>query len=554
MHRTKRTVSSLLLGAAAAAVFVTTTYGQINDSIRGVPSEKNHFIETPKGWVHPKTPWGEPDIQAMLNMMQDAGIPLERCAGGRFGQQCDKNKAWLTEEEYNQRLAAAAGRTDRGRDLIKQGNYGAALLSGVTDPSMPQRQTSLIVDPPNGQLPEITAEGKKRALQMGSSWSLPAEDPVYDDPLDFDFWDNCRSRGMPSSMMPYRYNGGFRIMQAPGVVVFDLEMIHDSRVIYTDGRPHPGKAINGYMGDSKGHWEGNTLVVETKNYKEGPPLINLAVPGSPAGNRFPVSERMKTTERVTRLNNDMWLYEIKTEDPVIMKGSFTVRYPMKNDPSYEWWEYACHEGNTIVQGYSKTNQYERTHPAEEPAVQTALVPPALADKLVGHWVGKPDIPTIDYNIEIEFDKTADGGIQGKLIGTDLKTFRGKVNPVINKYLRTFRIGAGGPGGGRGGRGGGGPQGQGRGAAPQGQGRGAAAPQGQAQGGRGAAGARQGQAPGAPATPQIAQPAADGNYPIAFEFPNTQPWTYQGEISADGNTINGVTSSIQGSAPLSVHKK
>jgi hypothetical protein len=216
---------------------------------------------------------------------------------------------------------------------------------------------------------------------------------------------------------------------------------------------------------------------------------------------------------------------------------------MKNDPSYEWWEYACHEGNTIVQGYSKSNQFERQHPAEEPAVQTALVPPALADKLVGHWVGKPDIPTIDYNIEIEFDKTADGGIQGKLIGTDLKTFRGKVNPVINKVLRTFRIGAA-PAGGRGGRGGGGPQGQG-------QARGAA-PQGQAQGGRGAAGARQGQ--GAPATPQIAQAAPDGNYPISFEFPNTQPWTYQGEISADGNTINGVTSSIQGSAPLSFHKK
>ena len=78
--------SSVLLGAAAAAIFVTTTHGQINDSIRGVASEANHFIETPKGWVHPKTPWGEPDIQAMLNMMQAAGVPLERCANSyRFG-------------------------------------------------------------------------------------------------------------------------------------------------------------------------------------------------------------------------------------------------------------------------------------------------------------------------------------------------------------------------------------------------------------------------------------------------------------------------------------
>src|SRR5690349_12565272 len=80
MHWITRTMRTLLLGTAAAAIFVTTTYGQINDSIRGVPSEANHFIETPKGWVHPKTPWGEPDIAANLNMMQAAGIPLERCA------------------------------------------------------------------------------------------------------------------------------------------------------------------------------------------------------------------------------------------------------------------------------------------------------------------------------------------------------------------------------------------------------------------------------------------------------------------------------------------
>ena len=102
---------------------------------------------------------------------------------------------------------------------------------------------------------------------MRSGWSLPGEDPAYDDPLDFDIWDNCLTRGMPSSMMPYRYNGGFRIWQAPGVVVFDLEMIHDARIIYTDGRPPLTSAHKQYMGDSRGHWEGNTLVVETTNYK-----------------------------------------------------------------------------------------------------------------------------------------------------------------------------------------------------------------------------------------------------------------------------------------------
>ena len=166
MYRIMPTMRSVLLGAAAAAIFVATTHGQINDSIRGVPSEANHFIETPKGWVHPKTPWGEPDIQATLNMMQAAGVPLERCANAyRFGgPPCDMKKAWWTDEEYNQRIAAARGRGDLGRQLIEKGEYGRALLSGVTDPATPQRQTTLIVDPPDGLLPALTPEGKRRAM------------------------------------------------------------------------------------------------------------------------------------------------------------------------------------------------------------------------------------------------------------------------------------------------------------------------------------------------------------------------------------------------------
>ena len=481
---TTPTMRGVLIGAAAAAIFVAALRGQ---SILGPPSEANHFIETPKGWVHPKTPWGEPDIQATLNMMQAAGVPLERCANSyRFGgPPCDMNKKWWTDEEHAQRLAAAAGRGDLGRQLLAKGDYGRALLSGVTDLATPQRQTTLIVDPPNGLLPDLTPAAKRIALQMGSSWALPGEDPVYEDPLDFDFWDNCRSRGMPSSMMPYRYNGGFRIMQAPGVVVFDLEMIHDSRIIYTDGRPPLSPAHRQYMGESRGRWEGNTLVVETTNYKPGPPMINLAVVGSPAGNRFPVSDQLKTTERITRLNDDMWLYEIKTEDPVILTRSFTVRYPMRNDPAYEWWEYGCHEGNTIVQNYGNTNRYEREHPPQEPPVKTAQVPADIANALSGRWTGRPRLATIDYDIFLGFTKNADGTVQGTLIGTDLKTFRGKVAPTIDKPLRDFTMTA---------------------------------------------------------------------RRMTFELPNTQPWTFAGELSADGTSIAGTLNSAQGGMPVTFRKR
>jgi hypothetical protein len=483
MFRIKPAAHVALVGTAAVAMFAVTLSGQ---AILGPASEANHFIETPSGWVHPKTAWGEPDIQAMLNMMQAAGVPLERCANSyRFGgPPCDMNKKWLTEEEYKQRIETARGRGDLGRELIAKGEFGRALLTGVTDPATPQRQTSLIVDPPTGLLPAVTAEGKRRALQMGSSWSLPGEDPVYEDALDFDYWDNCRSRGMPSSMMPYRYNGGFRIMQAPGVVVFDLEMIHDSRIIFTDGRPPLRQAHKQYMGESRGRWEGNTLVIETTNYKEGPPLINLAVVGSPAGNRFPVSDRLKTTERITRLNDDSWLYEIRVEDPVILTAPFTVRYPMRNDPSYEWWEYGCHEGNTIVPNYSTTNRHERDNPAAEPPAKTAQAAADVANALAGKWTGRPRLATVDYDIFLEFSKNADGTVQGKLIGTNLKTFRGKVSPTIDKPLREFTM-------------------KGR--------------------------------------------------QMNFELPNTQPWTFAGELSADGTSLTGTLNSAQGGMPVTFRK-
>ena len=363
MHRMLRTMSGALLGTAAAAVFVTTAYGQA-PSVPGAPSEANHFIETPKGWVQAKTPWGDPDIQGMWPISYVGTVPLERCSGGGRpgGPACDPNKAWLTEDEYKQRVDAALGRGDVGRQLIEQGNYGRALLSGVTDPTFPQRQTSLIVDPPNGRLPELTEEGKRRAKDMRSSWGLPGEKLTFDWVTDFDSWDRCITRGMPSSMFPYRYNNGLRIMQAPGLVVLDLEMIHDSRIVYLDNRPPLPKSIKQYMGESRGHWEGNTLVVVTTNYHEGPSGTNIGVAGSPQGNRWPVSDQMKTTERFTRLNKDFLLYEIKTEDPVIMTRPYTVRFPIKLDNTYDWWEYACHEGNSVIPNYVTTSRFERANP------------------------------------------------------------------------------------------------------------------------------------------------------------------------------------------------
>jgi hypothetical protein len=360
----RRTLTRILAGGFGAGLFVATLSGQ---SILGPPSEANHFVETPKGWVHPKTAWGDPDLTGMWPISFVGTVPLERCANARRGgPPCDVTKAWNTEEEYKAALARA-GQPDRSTQALSRGNYGAALLSGVTDPTVPQRQTSLIVDPPNGKLPEMTAEGKRLGAMMKSSWALPGETQTWDQPEDFDSWDRCITRGMPSSMMPYRYNNGLRIVQAPGYVVLDLEMIHDSRIVPLDNRPPLPSNILQYMGESRGHWEGNTLVVVTTNYHPGPSATNIGVMGSPGGNRVPVSPQMKTTERFTRLNDEMMLYELKTEDPVVWTRPWTVRYPLLLQPKYDWWEYACHEGNSVIPNYISASRAERAKQAAEKA-------------------------------------------------------------------------------------------------------------------------------------------------------------------------------------------
>jgi hypothetical protein len=395
-----KTAGRIALVLCAAGLFVAAVGAQaprfnFAPSPGVAPSEANHFIETPKGWVHPRTAWGDPDLTGVwpishgLNLVRTC--PRAGGAGGRGGRggpgappaatppaaapaapPCDpKNPpAFLSEEVYKQRLDNALRvrkEGDNATQLLAKGDFGGALQGGVTDPTFPERQTSMIMDPPNGQLPELTDEGRRRSALMKSSWSLgPQEKQIWDHWVDFDSWDRCITRGMPTSMMPYRYNNGINIFQAPGLVVLSLEMIHEDRVIYIDGRPPLKAAHRHYMGEPRGRWEGNTLVVETTNYKPGPSGTNLGVYGTPSGipggNRWPVSERMKTTERFTRLNDNTILYEMKVEDPLIMAQPYTVRYPLRLDNSYEWWEYACHEGNRTIRDYINSSRAERGLP------------------------------------------------------------------------------------------------------------------------------------------------------------------------------------------------
>src|SRR5688500_297920 len=192
MHPIFHRMTRVLLGLSAPALFVVTASAQnmpTGDHVRGKPSEANHFIETPAGWTHPRPAWGEPDLEgtwpipAGINLVRSCPRAVGPGRGGRGAAPapatpappCDLNQAWLSDDEWKARLAQAeqlAKEGDRATQLLAKGDFGGALQGGVTDPTTPLRQRSTIMDPPNGQLPELTEEGRRRSAMMRSSWSL----------------------------------------------------------------------------------------------------------------------------------------------------------------------------------------------------------------------------------------------------------------------------------------------------------------------------------------------------------------------------------------------
>jgi hypothetical protein len=194
-----------------------------------------------------------------------------------------------------------------------------------------QRQASLIVDPPNGRLPALTAAAQKRAAdRRANAPPLPAS---Y---TDFSLYERCITRGLVGSVMPGGYNNGNQIFQSPGYVTIVNEMIHEARVVPLDGRPHVNPAIRTHLGDSRGRWEGDTLVVETKNIAD---RLGLGA------NNTGASEALTITERFTRTSDTTMRYLITVDDPMTWTAPFTLELNLDRDDDYGMFEYACHEGN-----------------------------------------------------------------------------------------------------------------------------------------------------------------------------------------------------------------
>jgi hypothetical protein len=281
-----------------------------------------------KAWTPPRTPEGQPDLQGIWT--NATVTPLERpsdLAG----------KPVFTDEEAAEyaKQTVQANNADR-RDVPPEVDVARAYNQLWYDRGtkvVSTKQTSLIVDPPDGRIPALTAQAQKRAADLAEMRRLHPADGPENRSLN----ERCIKWGTAGPpMIPGPYNNNYQIVQTPDAIVIRIEMIHDVRIIPLDGRPHVGQNIRELMGDSRGHWEGNTLVVDTTNFSDQTDFRNAG-------------RNMHLTERFTRVDPDTILYEFTVDDPTTFTRPWSGAIPMTktNGPIFE---YACHEGNYGMEG------------------------------------------------------------------------------------------------------------------------------------------------------------------------------------------------------------
>ena len=308
-----------------------------------------------QNWTPPKTPWGDPDLQGLYTSDDLMDTPLERPS--EFGE-----RLYFTEGELAQAAAQLAKRAETdlqefvrpnaGVNTGPPGNWGERARR-------PPRQTSLIVDPPNGRMPRLTPEGQKRLTESEARQTAltPQRPPASWE--DYDLYIRCITRGLAGSMLPSSYDNGTQIVQAPGYVTLLHEKVHDARIIPLGDRPHVGQNVRSYMGDSRGRWEGSTLVVETTNFLDKKTGIGRN------GNGIPTSDALRLVERFTPVDPNTIHYELTVDDPKLYAKSWKVAFPITQEAGYELFEYSCHETN-----YAMFNSLSGAR-AEEKAAEAA---------------------------------------------------------------------------------------------------------------------------------------------------------------------------------------
>jgi hypothetical protein len=288
--------------------------------------------DTPTGWTAPRTPWGDPDLQGNYTNKYEYGTPFERPAAFK-GRQLEDISPQELETVVRERQQDALDRAKFfGGD--PEGRIGnSAEFRDIYEVTRGSRAWS-VIDPADGSIPPLTLEAQRRnaaRLQTGSFGSGP-----FNGPEDFSLWDRCITRGLPGSMLPGVYGNSYQIVQAPGWVAIRYEMIHDTRLIPLDGRLHPSGEIRSDFGDARGRWEGDTLVVETTNFRDRSAYRNAN------------AETLRLVERFRRIAADKLDWSVTVEDPSSWTRPWTFAIPLTMNDSERIMQYECHEGNRAL--------------------------------------------------------------------------------------------------------------------------------------------------------------------------------------------------------------
>jgi hypothetical protein len=318
-------MKSSLLVIAIAALSMSSASGQ---------APKKAAAPAKTATSVPKTPWGDPDLQGVWN--DATSTPLQRPNTVGAKDVLNDEEA----EEFQQQLAndLSRDRRDGGADADVNRAYNEHWMDSRRLKITADRRTSLIVDPPDGRIPPLVPlppeREKARVARNAANARFNAGLP--DTYLDMSLPVRCIIRTDLVPYLPTIYNNDFQIFQSPGYVVIGPEMIHSARIIPLDGRPHIGKNLKQWLGDSRGHWEGNSLVVETTNLRSDDGAVYQNAN----------ADTFRITERFTRVDAKTINYEFKVEDPKTWTKPWTAVIPWtKIDPEEQMYEYACHEDN-----------------------------------------------------------------------------------------------------------------------------------------------------------------------------------------------------------------
>jgi len=280
-------------------------------------------------WSPPRTPWGDPDLQGVFSNADEYGLPFERPTEFE-GRRLED----ITPAEMSRIVS------DRQRDIVTRAPSVGSGPLGVPVHwfefyGAKNSRAWMVSDPPDGKVPPVTADAQRRlTLRAERRGGRGAADSYEDRSL----YDRCITRGVPGSMMPAQYGDAYQIVQGPGYVALNIEMVHETRIIPLDARPHVSPKIRLDMGDARGHWEGNTLVVETTNIS------------SRAAYRNSSGEALTIVERFTPVAPDTLEWTVTLNDPTTWPRPWTFgMHLMKKTDAERPFEYACHEGNYGLQ-------------------------------------------------------------------------------------------------------------------------------------------------------------------------------------------------------------